>query len=96
LILRGYQLMCIMSTSWNNDPTHASPPRLEGCAEEPARAIGICLKEGGIAPTDVQYIHHHRTSTETQRPDRDACRETGFRELQLQAAGLVAEGHDRP
>src|ERR1035441_10709844 len=32
--------------------------------EEPARAIGICLQEGGIGPTDVQYIHYHGTSTE--------------------------------
>src|SRR5437764_10572447 len=38
--------------------------RLEECGEEPARAIGICLHEGGIAPTDVQYIHYHGTSTE--------------------------------
>src|ERR1039458_10836749 len=38
--------------------------RLEECGEEPARAIGICLKEGGIAPSDVQYIHYHGTSTE--------------------------------
>src|ERR1017187_177916 len=113
LILRGFQLMHIMSTSWNKEPTRASRPffkdrdgfvlaegswffvmeemerakargahiygeiagygsaceashrvRLEECGEEPARAIGICLKEGGIAPTDVQYIHYHGTSTE--------------------------------
>jgi len=38
--------------------------RLEECGEEPARAIGIALKEGGIAPGDVQYIHYHGTSTE--------------------------------
>src|ERR1035437_9071458 len=38
--------------------------RLEECGEEPARAIGICLKEGGIEATDVQYIHYHGPSTE--------------------------------
>ena len=36
----------------------------KNAAKRPARAIGICLKEGGIAPTDVQYIHYHGTSTE--------------------------------
>jgi 3-oxoacyl-[acyl-carrier-protein] synthase II len=38
--------------------------RLEECGEEPARAIGICLQEGGIGPGDVRYIHYHGTSTE--------------------------------
>ena len=113
LILRGFQLMRIMSTSWNKEPQRASRPfskdrdgfviaegswffvmeemerakargahiygeiagygstceayhrvRLEECGEEPARAIGIALKEGGIQPSDVQYIHYHGTSTE--------------------------------
>jgi len=113
LILRGFQLMRIMSTSWNSEPTRASRPfskdrdgfvlaegswffvmeemerakargaqiygevagygstceafhrvRLEECGEEPARAIGMALKEGGIAPADVQYINYHGTSTE--------------------------------
>jgi 3-oxoacyl-[acyl-carrier-protein] synthase II len=112
LILRGFQLMRIMSTSWNSDPTRASRPfskdrdgfviaegswffvmeemerakargahiygeiagygstceayhrvRLEECGEEPARAIGMALKEGGIKPCDVQYISYHGTST---------------------------------
>jgi 3-oxoacyl-[acyl-carrier-protein] synthase II len=113
LILRGFQLMRIMSTRWNNEPERASRPfskdrdgfviaegawffvleemeqakargahiygeiagygstceayhrvRLEECGEEPARAIGIALEEGGIKPADVQYIHYHGTSTE--------------------------------
>jgi 3-oxoacyl-[acyl-carrier-protein] synthase II len=113
LILRGFQLMRIMSTSWDKEPTRASRPfskdrdgfviaegswffvmeemerakargahiygeiagygstceayhrvRLEECGEEPARAIGISLKEGAIAPSDVQYISYHGTATE--------------------------------
>ena len=113
LILRGFQLMRIMSTHWNHDPTRASRPfskdrdgfviaegswffvleemeraksrgahlygeiagygstceayhrvRLEECGEEPARAIGLAIEEGGIQPGDVQYIHYHGTSTE--------------------------------
>jgi 3-oxoacyl-[acyl-carrier-protein] synthase II len=113
LIMRGFQLMRIMSSSWNHDPTRASRPfskdrdgfiiaegswffvleemerakargahiygeiagygstceafhrvRLEECGEEPARAMGIAMAEGGIVPTDVQYIHYHGTSTE--------------------------------
>jgi 3-oxoacyl-[acyl-carrier-protein] synthase II len=113
LILRGFQLMRIMSTHWNNEPQRASRPfsrdrdgfviaegawffvleemeqakargvhiygeiagygstceayhrvRLEECGEEPARAIGMAIDEAGIAPSDVQYIHYHGTSTE--------------------------------
>jgi 3-oxoacyl-[acyl-carrier-protein] synthase II len=113
LILRGFQLMRIMSTRWNHEPTRASRPfskdrdgfvvaegswffvmeemelakargahiygevagygstceayhrvRLEECGEEPARAMGLALKEGGIAPADVQYVSYHGTSTE--------------------------------
>jgi 3-oxoacyl-[acyl-carrier-protein] synthase II len=113
LILRGFQLMRIMSTRWNHAPERASRPfsrdrdgfvlaegawffvleererahargahiygeivgygstceayhrvRLEECGEEPARAIGLALKEAGIAPSDVDYINYHGTSTE--------------------------------
>ena len=113
LILRGFQLMRIMSTRWNNEPQRASRPfskdrdgfviaegswffileeleharergahiygevagygstceayhrvRLEECGEEPARAIGLALKEAQIPPSEVQYIHYHGTSTE--------------------------------
>jgi 3-oxoacyl-[acyl-carrier-protein] synthase II len=113
LILRGFQLMRIMSTRWNHAPERASRPfsrdrdgfvlaegawffvieemekarargahiygevrgygstceayhrvRLEECGEEPARAIGLALKEAGVAPGDVDYINYHGTSTE--------------------------------
>jgi 3-oxoacyl-[acyl-carrier-protein] synthase II len=113
LILRGFQLMRIMSTRWNNEPERASRPfskdrdgfviaegswffvleelerakargahiygeiagygstceayhrvRLEECGEEPARAIGMALKEAKVAPSDIQYISYHGTSTE--------------------------------
>ncbi|MDE3165909.1 MAG: beta-ketoacyl-[acyl-carrier-protein] synthase family protein [Acidobacteriota bacterium] len=113
LILRGFQLMRIMSTRWNHSPERASRPfsrdrdgfviaegswffvleelerarargahiygeiagygstceayhrvRLEECGEEPARAIGMAMKEAGIQPGDVQYINYHGTSTE--------------------------------
>jgi len=113
LILRGFQLMRIMSTRWNHEPQRASRPfsrdrdgfviaegswffiveelaharrrgahvygeiagygstceayhrvRLEECGEEPARAIGMALREAGIPPSEVQYINYHGTSTE--------------------------------
>ncbi len=38
--------------------------RLQECGEEPARAIGLALKEAGIAPVDVQYVNLHGTSTQ--------------------------------
>jgi 3-oxoacyl-[acyl-carrier-protein] synthase II len=113
LIVRGFQLMRIMTTRWNHQPERASRPfsrdrdgfviaegawffvledmeqarergariygeiagygstceayhrvRLEECGEEPARAIGLAMKEAGIPGTEVQYINYHGTSTE--------------------------------
>src|SRR6059058_4776292 len=38
--------------------------RLEECGEEPARAIGLAMKEAGISGSDVQYANLHGTSTQ--------------------------------
>jgi len=38
--------------------------RLKECGEEPARAIGLAMKEAGIAAADVDYVNLHGTSTE--------------------------------
>ena len=38
--------------------------RLQECGEEPARAIGIAMKESGIGPKEVQYVNLHGTSTQ--------------------------------
>ena len=38
--------------------------RLEECGEEPARAIGLAMKDAGIGPTDVDYVNLHGTSTQ--------------------------------
>lgn len=38
--------------------------RLQECGEEPARAIGLAMKEAGIGATDVQYVNLHGTSTQ--------------------------------
>jgi len=130
LILRGFQLMRIMSTRWNQEPQRASRPfsrdrdgfviaegawffileeyeqakargakiygeiagyastceayhrvRLEECGEEPARAIGMALEEGGVPPNQIQYIHYHGTSTELN--DR----------IETRAVKLAFDGH---
>ena len=38
--------------------------RLAECGEEPARAIGLAMKEAGVAPSDVDYVNLHGTSTQ--------------------------------
>jgi 3-oxoacyl-[acyl-carrier-protein] synthase II len=38
--------------------------RLEECGEEPARTMQMAIEEGGIAPSDVQYVNYHGTGTE--------------------------------
>jgi 3-oxoacyl-[acyl-carrier-protein] synthase II len=55
--------------------------RLEECGEEPARAMGIAMREAGIAPEGVQYISYHGTSTELN--DR----------IETRAVKLAFDGH---
>jgi 3-oxoacyl-[acyl-carrier-protein] synthase II len=38
--------------------------RLQECGEEPARAIGLAMKEAGIAAENVGYVNLHGTSTQ--------------------------------
>ncbi len=38
--------------------------RLAECGEEPARAIGLAMKEAGVEPGDVHYVNLHGTSTQ--------------------------------
>jgi 3-oxoacyl-[acyl-carrier-protein] synthase II len=38
--------------------------RLQECGEEPARAIGLAMKEAGISARDVDYVNLHGTSTQ--------------------------------
>jgi len=38
--------------------------RLQECGEEPARAIGLAMKNAGIGPGDVDYVNLHGTSTQ--------------------------------
>lgn len=38
--------------------------RLKECGEEPARAIGLAMKEAGIGADDVDYVNLHGTSTQ--------------------------------
>lgn len=55
--------------------------RLEECGEEPARAMGMAMDEAGIAPSDVDYIQYHGTSTELN--DR----------VETRAVKLAFDGH---
>ena len=113
LILKGFQVMRIMTASWNDTPERGSRPfsrdrdgfvvaegawflvleereaalargahiygeiagygstceayhrvRLEECGEEPARAMGLAMKEAGVEPTQIGYVSYHGTSTE--------------------------------
>jgi 3-oxoacyl-[acyl-carrier-protein] synthase II len=38
--------------------------RLQECGEEPARAIGLAMKEAGITAQNVHYVNLHGTSTQ--------------------------------
>jgi 3-oxoacyl-[acyl-carrier-protein] synthase II len=55
--------------------------RLEECGEEPARAMRLAMKEGGVPPEAVGYINYHGTSTELN--DR----------IETRATRLAFDGH---
>src|SRR5215469_537638 len=38
--------------------------RLMECGEEPARAIGLAMKQAGIGPENIDYVNLHGTSTQ--------------------------------
>src|SRR5215469_13985011 len=38
--------------------------RLQECGEEPARAIGLAMKQAGISRAEVDYVNLHGTSTQ--------------------------------
>lgn len=112
-IVKGFILMKILTTAWNDAPEKGSRPfsvdrdgfvlaegswmfvleeyehakargarmlaeivgygstceafhrvRLQECGEEPARAIGLAMREAGIGPQDVHYVNLHGTSTQ--------------------------------
>ena len=55
--------------------------RLEECGEEPARTMQLAMRDAGIAPEAVEYIHYHGTSTELN--DR----------IETRAVKLAFDGH---
>ena len=113
LILRGFMVMRILTSQWNQQPERGSRPfsgdrsgfvlgegawffvledyehakargahvygeiagyastceafhrvRLEECGEEPAYTMETALRDAGVAPDAVGYIHYHGTSTD--------------------------------
>lgn len=38
--------------------------RMDESGEEPARAMGLAIKDAGLDPTDINYLNYHGTSTD--------------------------------
>ncbi len=68
----------------NGDAYHMTAPAPEG--EGAARCMRLALKDAGIAPTDVDYINAHGTSTEYNDANETTAIKTVFGE---QAAKLA-------
>jgi 3-oxoacyl-[acyl-carrier-protein] synthase II len=38
--------------------------RMDDSGEEPARAMSLAIKDAGVAPSDIEYLNYHGTSTD--------------------------------
>ena len=59
---RGASILCeIVGYGLSGDAYHISAPSEDG--DGPSRVMANAMKDGGLQPTDVQYINAHGTST---------------------------------
>ena len=57
---RGAKILAeVVSWGFSGNGDHISTPNVEG----PARAIELCLKNGGVDPRDIGYVNAHATSS---------------------------------
>ena len=59
---RGANILCeVLGYGLSGDAYHISAPSEDG--DGPSRVMANAMKDGGLQPTDVQYINAHGTST---------------------------------
>ncbi len=68
--------------------------RLQECGEEPARAIGLAMKEAGIAADNVQYVNLHGTSTDLNDRIETARAQAGTGRSCIQSSHVCAQVTD--
>jgi 3-oxoacyl-[acyl-carrier-protein] synthase II len=84
-VKRGAKIYAeVIGYAANGDAYHMTAPSPEG--EGAARCMRLALKDAGIAPTDVDYINAHGTSTEYNDANETTAIKTVFGE---QAAKLA-------
>ena len=69
--------------------------RLKECGEEPARAIGLAMKQAGIAPNNVDYVNLHGTSTQLNDRIETQALKLALGEQARNVADVGAEVADR-
>src|SRR5918996_1127065 len=61
----------VLGYSLTNDAYHMTAPRPDG--REAARAIGLALEDGGVAPGEIEYVNAHGSSTPLNDPTETAA-----------------------
>ena len=71
-ILAGFNLLTVLTTEWNEEPQIAGygstcdayhRVRLQEGGDEPARAMTLAMNDAEVAPSDIDYVNLHGTST---------------------------------
>ena len=82
---RGARIVCeVLGFGMSGDAFHITAPSEDG--DGPARAMQAALDDAGIAPTDVDYINAHGTST----PYNDVIETAAIKQVFGGHAGTVA------
>ncbi len=91
---RGAKILCeVVGYGLSGDAYHISAPSEDG--DGPSRVMANAIKDGGLQPTDVQYINAHGTSTPVGDKIETLAIKTVFGEHAYKLVRLLHQEHVR-